>query len=83
MMDGSALFGSARRREHEVMQLLARIAAADLGVMTAQDEAGLRQLGYAASLMHGHVDDPQDNLGAAILLAAGQLEGKGAAEAPL
>lgn len=78
-MDGSAVFNSARRREYEVMQRLARIAAGDLTVMDNQDETGLRQLGYAASLVQGHVDDPQDNLGAAVRLASSRLEGRKAA----
>ena len=75
-MDRSAVFNAARRWEHEVMQRLARIAAGDLTVMNSQDESGLRQMGYAASLVRGHVDDPQDNLGAAVRLATRELEGK-------
>ena len=79
MMDGSAVFGAARQSEHKVMERLARIAAGDLTVMDKQDESGLRQLGYAASLVRGHVDDPQDNLGAAVRLASKRLEGRKAA----
>ena len=75
-MDRSAVFNASRQREYELMQLLARIATGDRSVMRAQDERGLRQLGYAASLVHGHVDDPDDNLGAAVCLAAGKLKGK-------
>ena len=76
MMDKPADFNAARRRESEVMRLLARIATGDRGVMQAQDEPGLRQLGYAASLVRGHVNDPGDNLGAAVRLASRALEGK-------
>lgn len=75
-MDRTEVFNAARRMEHEVMQRLARIAAGDLTVMDNQDESGLRQLGYAASLVKGHVDDPQDNLGAAVRLASRRLEGR-------
>ena len=76
MMDGSGEYGAARQREHDVMQLLARIADGGLAVVKAQDESSLRQLGYAASLVHGHVDDPEDHLGAAIRLAETALEGR-------
>ena len=67
---------SARRREEEVMRLLAQIAIGDMSVMSKRDEGSLRQLGYAASLVRGRLDDPEDNLGAAIRLAADALEGK-------
>ena len=36
----------------------------------------LRQLGYAAYLAHGHLDDAEDNLGRAICLTAERLAGK-------
>ena len=32
--------------------------------------------GYAASLVEGYVDDPQDNLGGAIRLVTEELEGR-------
>ncbi len=71
-----AKFNSARRREDRLMHLLARVAAGDIALMSLQDEGSLRQLGYAASLVEGYVDDPQDNLGEAIRLATEELEGR-------
>ena len=68
--------GSARRRDEEVMRLLARIVTDGTAVMLALDENSMRQLGYAASLVRGRLEDPEDNLGAVISLATKALEGK-------
>ncbi|MDE0303424.1 MAG: hypothetical protein OXI87_00860 [Albidovulum sp.] len=68
--------GAARRREETLMRLVALIANGDVAIMSKQDEFSLRQLGYAACLVQGYLDDPRDNLGEAIRLAAGALEGK-------
>ena len=76
--DAPTKFNSARRREDRLMQLLARIAAGDIAAMSLQDESSLRQLAYAASLVEGYVDDPQDNLGSAIRLVIEELEGRNA-----
>ena len=81
MKDRLAVFNDARQWEYEAMQLLARIATGDQRVMQTQNELGLRQLGYAASLVHGHVDDQKDSLGAAVRLAAGELKAKTATAA--
>ena len=67
---------AARRREDRVMWHLARIATGDLTILPTLDDRSLRQLGYAASLVHGHLDDPHDYLGTAIRLAADELAGK-------
>ena len=67
---------TARRREDEVMRLLARIAYGETDAMPQDDENALRQLGYAASLVQGYLDDPENNLGAAIRMAADSLDGK-------
>ena len=66
----------ARRREEELMRLLAQLAAGDMSVISDRDDSSLWQLGYAASLVRGCLDDPEDNLGAAIRLAADVLEDK-------
>ena len=58
------------------MRLVALIADGDLALLSKQDESSLRQLGYAASLVQGCLDDPQDNLGKAIRIAAAALEGR-------
>ena len=58
------------------MRLVALIADGDLALLSKQDESSLRQLGYAASLVQGCLDDPQDNLGKAIRMAAAALEGR-------
>ena len=44
--------------------------------MPQDDECSVRQLGYAAFLVRGCLDDPEDNLGAAIRMAAKRLDGK-------
>ena len=58
------------------MQLLARIAHGESAVMPQNDECSLRQLGYAASLVQGYLDDPENNFGEAIRMAAARLDGK-------
>ena len=57
------------------MRLLARIAHGEADAMP-QDGSSLRQLGYAASLVQGYLDDPENNLGEAIRMAAERLDGK-------
>ena len=58
------------------MRLVALIAEGDLAILSKQDESSLRQLGYAASLVQGCLDDTGDNLGEAIRMAASVLKGK-------
>ena len=66
----------SRRRDEEVMRLLARIVTNGTAAMLGMDENSLRQTGYAASLVRGRLEDPEDNLGAAIRLAIEALDGK-------
>ncbi len=61
----------ARAREELVMRSLARTAAGDGDAVLAEHALPLRQLGYAATLVEGYVDDPQDRLGALIRKASG------------
>ena len=78
-MSNSAIIADSspsRRRDDEVMQLLARIVTNGTAAMLGMDENSLRQIGYAASLVRGCLEDPEDNLGAAIRLATEALEGK-------
>ena len=58
------------------MRLLARIVTNGTAAMLGMDENSLRQTGYAASLVRGRLEDPEDNLGAAIRLAIEALDGK-------
>lgn len=56
-------YGPARQREHDLMSLLARVVLGeDMGIESRSLEE-VRQLGYAAHLVHGRVPDPEDNLG--------------------
>lgn len=66
----------ARRRDEEMMRSLARVVTCGTAAMHGLDENSLRQMGYAASLVRGRLEDPEDNLGAAIRLATEALEGK-------
>ncbi|MCY3878306.1 MAG: hypothetical protein OXF74_03890 [Rhodobacteraceae bacterium] len=60
---------SARQREEMIMQLLARIAYGEGDSVIREMRVPLRQLGYAASLVQGYLDDPHDMLNAVILQA--------------
>ena len=56
-------FGAQRLRDHDMMGLLARAVAGERVWDQVQAPDDLRQLGYAAYLVHGRVEDPVDNLG--------------------
>lgn len=58
------------------MRLLARIVHGESTAVPEDDECSLRQLGYAAFLVQGYLDDLGNNLGAAIRKAAARLDGK-------
>ncbi|WP_036796887.1 hypothetical protein [Leisingera caerulea] len=53
----------ARRREKDMLDLLARVAVHGFTPTGSEDEGHLRQLGYAANVARGRVEDPQDYLG--------------------
>lgn len=44
--------------------------------MPQDDECSLRQLGYTAFLVQGDLDDPEDNLGEVVRMAAKRLDGE-------
>ena len=69
------VFGTARRRERDLMALLARIAAGRHMPDGREDEAFLRQLGYACDLARGRVEDPDGNLGRIARFCRERLEG--------
>jgi len=71
-------FGAARRREHDLMELLAKVAAGRHMPDGREDEASLRQLGYACDLARGRVEDPDGNLGRVVRFCRERLEGKAA-----
>ncbi len=69
-------FGAARRRERDLMELLAKVAAGRHMPDGLEDEASLRQLGYACELARGRVEDPDGNLGRVARFCRERLEGK-------
>lgn len=69
------VFGAARRRERDLMELLAKVAAGRHMPDGREDEASLRQLGYACELARGRVEDPDGNLGRAARFCRERLEG--------
>ncbi len=68
-------FSAARRRERDLMELLARVAAGRHMPDGREDEASLRQLGYACELARGRVEDPDGNLGRVARFCRARLEG--------
>lgn len=56
-------YSEARQREHDVMVALARAVLGQKVIEEGEPPDTLRQLGYAAYLVRGRVDDPQDCLG--------------------
>ena len=69
------VFGAARRRECDLMELLAKVAAGRHVPDGREDEASLRQLGYACELARGRVEDPDGNLGRVARFCRERLEG--------
>lgn len=59
----NSAMSAARRREEDMLDLLARVAVHGFKPTGSEDEEHLRQLGYAASVARGRVEDPQDYLG--------------------
>ncbi|MDE0406254.1 MAG: hypothetical protein OXN81_00190 [Alphaproteobacteria bacterium] len=60
------------------MELLAKVAAGRYMPDGREDEASLRQLGYACELARGRVEDPDGNLGRAARFCRERLEGTAA-----
>ncbi len=71
-------FGAARRRDRDLMELLAKVAAGRHMPDGREDEASLRQLGYACDLARGRVEDPDGNLGRVARFCRKRLEGTAA-----
>lgn len=69
------VFGAARRRERDLMELLAKVAAGRHMPDSREDEASLRQLGYACELARGRVEDPDGNLGRVARFCRERLKG--------
>jgi len=69
------VLGAARRRERDLMELLAKVAAGRYMPDGREDEASLRQLGYACDLARGRVEDPDGNLGRVARFCRERLEG--------
>ena len=69
------VFGAARRRERDLMELLAKVADGRHVPDGREDEASLRQLGYACELARGRVEDPDGNLGRVARFCRARLEG--------
>lgn len=69
------VLGAARRRERDLMEFLAKVAAGRHMPDGREDEASLRQLGYACELARGRVEDPDGNLGRAARFCRERLEG--------
>lgn len=52
----------ARRREHEIMLMLAQVVRGEFNARQLQTDVDLRQAGYAAALVEGSVPDENGNL---------------------
>lgn len=76
--DRESRFGDARRREHEMLALLARAALGRYELGGCESEADLRQLGYAAELALGRVEDPDRNLSKLVAQCRERLRGSDA-----
>lgn len=61
-MERNNSYGAARERECNMMKILADVVAGDFGVPEAMQADDLRQLGYAAQVVRGSVDDPEKRL---------------------
>lgn len=59
----SGTVGVARRREQNMLTVLAEVVVHGFVPEASEEESELRQLGYAAFIARGRVDDPDDNLG--------------------
>ena len=68
-------FGDARRREHEMLALLARVALGRYELGGCESETDLRQLGYVAELALGRVEDPDRNLSKLVAECRERLKG--------
>ena len=73
---GLGSFSPARAREDLVMRVLARVVAGDGEAAVADAGLPLRQLGYAAALVEGRLDDPKGHLRALIRKASSSPAGQ-------
>ena len=73
---GLGSFSPARAREDLVMRVLARVVDGDGDAAMADSGLPLRQLGYAAALVEGCLDDPEGHLRALIRKASSSPAGE-------
>lgn len=69
-------FGHARSRENAMLARLAGVVCDGDGLTGAETSEDLRQLGYAAHLARGRVDDPDNHLGRIVKACQSALQGQ-------
>ncbi len=74
-MNQSKGYSPARKREHDLMTTLAQVVVGRFVMSMSAPADDLRQLGYAAQLARGHVDDPQKRLVAVVKACSNAVSG--------